>query len=236
MEKPKVKEKTSPKAGFVKGNFRSEILRKKSKEQESAFLSRMAKYGWEGLDKTQAHWKPESNEYHYGAKDGCDKCAPKTPPLQMNGTDLKTPRSKLSREVLDKIDKIEEESEHQIDFDEAKEMVLEKVPNDTKSVVPTDLSQKTNESASMKDAPSSKPIEKKAKKTTHTDDRDHSESAENSGEYDAGEGAKVLIGDKAATIINGKPVLDHTVEKETVPKKGVISKTKVGVENVSKTK
>jgi hypothetical protein len=237
MEQPKVEEKTSPKVGFVKGNFRSEILRKKSKEKESAFLPRMAKYGWEGLDKTQAHWKPESNEYHYGAKDGCDKCAPKTPPLQMNGTDQKTPEKK--------------------------------VPDDTKAVAPSNLSQKTNVQASAKDAPSSKPIEMKAQKSPskpETLDLPDSVPSNQAGKIFGAKGAEdikdhaQMLGyhysyESDCWIRNKLPgkldsneqyglqlspkesdIKSKLKQKKKDPKKDVIDKPKVGTENVAATK
>jgi hypothetical protein len=56
---------------------RSSILQRKRNEEnnESAFFKRMAKYGWDGLDKAVGHWMPESSEYHSGDKAKCTRCA-----------------------------------------------------------------------------------------------------------------------------------------------------------------
>lgn len=201
METPSSEEKTSPKPAFLKGKFRSEILRKKSNEKESAFLPRMAKYGWEGLDKVQAHWKPESNEYHAGAKDGCGKCAPKTPPLQMNGTDQKTPEKK--------------------------------VPDDTKTVAPSNLPQKTDNEAQSKGAPESKPVDQKAKKSPEF--KDFYTDAEALRAFDANDWEDVA--DHAAMFGFVKSNHPRGWKKRSKdqkdPTKDKVSKTKVEAENVS---
>lgn len=140
-------EKNTPSRVFTrKDGHTTPILRRKTKEAGKAndFISRMGRYGYEGLDKLEAHWKPDSDEYHAGPESGCLRCSKKpsdkasttsdkmnsekqpavsvTKNVTQSPSDPQKEKAKVNpsknlikKEILQKADDIQEKSEHVVD-------------------------------------------------------------------------------------------------------------------------